>query len=90
MGAPIDVTDPFPAIVEMLTAATEEDAAWAAGITPESRLEEHLRLESMEMLALGELLRARYAVDLPAHLARLEIDDLIALTVGDLAALCRE
>jgi acyl carrier protein len=84
------VTDPFPAIVAMLAAATEEDAEWAAGITPDSRLEEHLRLESMEVLALGDLLHERYGVDLPAHMARLEIDELIALTVGDLATLCRE
>ena len=84
------MTDPFPTIVAMLTAATGEDAEWAAAVTPDSRLEEHLRLESMEVLALGESLRERYAVDLPALLARLEIDQLIALTVGDLAALCRE
>jgi acyl carrier protein len=85
----MDMTDPFPEIVGMLVAATGEDAAWAAVITPDSRLEEHLKLESMEVLALGEALRQRYDVDLPAHLARLEIDDLIALTVGDVAALCR-
>ena len=82
------MTDPFPAIVAMLTVATGEDAAWAAGIAPDSRLEEHLRLESMEVLALGDLMRERYGVDLPARLAALDIDALIALTVGDLAALC--
>lgn len=84
------MTDPFPAIVGMLLVATGEDPDWAAAITPDSRLEEHLRLESMEVLALGDLLRERYGVDLPAHLARLEIDELIALTVGDVAALCHE
>jgi acyl carrier protein len=89
-GRLVGVTDPFPAIVEMLTAATGEDDDWAAGLTPASRLEEDLWLESMEMLALGASLRERYGVDLPAYLAGLEIDELIALTVGDLAALCRE
>jgi acyl carrier protein len=84
------MTGSFPPIVEMLMAATGENAEWAAAITADSRLEEHLRLESMEVLALGESLRERYGVDLPAYLARLDIDELIALTVGDLAALCRE
>lgn len=73
----------------MLAAATGKDAAWAAAVTPGSRLEDDLWLESAEMLALGEALRERYGVDLPARLAQLEIDDLIALTVGDLATLCR-
>jgi acyl carrier protein len=81
--------DPFPTIVEILTAATGADAGWAASVTPESRLEEDLHLESMEMLALGDALRDRYGVDLPALLTRLGIDELIALSVGDLVALCR-
>lgn len=81
--------DPFPTIVEILRSATGESADWAASVTRESRLEENLHLESMEMLALGDALRDRYGVDLPALLARLDIDALIALSVGDLVALCR-
>jgi acyl carrier protein len=81
--------DPFPAIVEILRAATGETVEWAAGITPESRLEDDIRLESMEVLALGDSLRTAYGVDLPTHLAGLDIDAIIALTVGDLVALCR-
>lgn len=81
--------DLFPEVVGILRTATGEGAEWASALTPESRLEQDLQLESIEILVLGDALRERYGVDLPAHLARLDIDELIALTVGDLVALCR-
>lgn len=81
--------DPFPELVGILRSATGESAEWAAAVTPDSRLENDLELESMEVLILGDSLREKYGVDLPAHLARLTMDELIALTVGDLVALCR-
>ncbi|HKT04706.1 MAG TPA: acyl carrier protein [Rugosimonospora sp.] len=74
---------------EMLCAATGSDAGWAAGIGPHSRLEDDLGLDSLEVARLGELLGARFgpAVDLPGYLAGLELDQLLALTVGDLVGL---
>lgn len=71
----------------MLRDVTGEDERWAAAVTPASRLEDDLRLESVEVTALGEALRARWGVDLPGYLAGLDLDQLIDLTVGDLARL---
>jgi acyl carrier protein len=75
-------------ITQMLVEVTGEDAEWAAAITPATQLEADLRLESIEVLALADRLRARYgdAVDLPAFYADLDIDALIELTVGDIVS----
>ena len=72
-------------VVRILVEVTGEDETWAAGVSPASQLEGDLTLDSVEMLALADRLRARYgdAVDLPAYWAELDIDALIALTVGD-------
>ncbi len=72
-------------LVEMLLDVTGEDEGWAAGITAASLLEGDLQLESVELVALGELLRSRYGegVDLAAFFAELDIDQIIGLTVGD-------
>jgi hypothetical protein len=71
----------------MLLDVTGEDDGWATRVTPGSRLEADLRLESVEFTALGELLGAVYGdrVDLAAFVAGLDIDQILALTVGDLA-----
>jgi hypothetical protein len=74
--------------VTMLLDVTGEDDGWAAGITAATRLEGDLQLESVELVALGELLRSRYGegVDLAAFVAGLDIDQIIGLTVGDVLA----
>lgn len=76
----------------MLREVTGEDASWAGRITETTRLDDELWLESIEVTALGERLRSRYGdrVDLPAYLAGCDLDDLIALTVGDLVTLAAE
>jgi acyl carrier protein len=75
-------------LVEMLLDVTGEDGSWAAGITAATCLEGDLHLESVELVALGELLRSRYGdgVDLGAFVAELDIDQIIGLTVGDVLA----
>ena len=75
-------------LVEMLLDVTGEDEGWAAGITAATRLEGDLQFESVELVALGELLRSRYGegVDLAAFFAELDIDQIIGLTVGDVLA----
>jgi len=72
----------------MLLAVTGEDERWARALTPRSRLEGDLALDSLELAALGGLLRDRYgpAADLPGYLASLDMDQLIGLTLGDLLA----
>src|ERR1700744_2867922 len=59
-----------------------------ARIAPESALEGDLGLESMELVELGERMRAEFGdrVDLAAYVARLDIDELIELRVADLVA----
>jgi acyl carrier protein len=78
-------------IAGMLRDVTGEGGEWAAAIHPESRLEEDLWLDSVEIVALAALLRERYGerVDLARHLAGLEFEALVALRVADLLALVR-
>jgi acyl carrier protein len=76
-------------IVVMLRDVTDEDEAWSSRITGETRLEDDLRMESIELAALGDRLRDRYGdgVDLGAYLAGLDLDEIIALDVDDVVAL---
>lgn len=78
----------YAEVVAMLAQVTGESAQWLARVGPASRLEGDLFLDSLEVASLGALLRAAYGdpVDLPAYLAGLDIDQIIALTVGDLVA----
>ena len=79
-------------MVESLRSLTTQDgpdggngAAPGFTITPATRLEQDLQLESIDVIDLAETLRRRYGdrVDLLGHLAGLGIDELIAFTVGD-------
>jgi hypothetical protein len=73
---------PLAEVTALLCEVTGGDTSWAV----DSRLDGDLRLESVEVIALGELMRAAHArTDLVGHLAGLDLDDLIAFTVGDLA-----
>jgi acyl carrier protein len=71
-----------------LAAATGDDSLLSVGITAATRLEGDLFLDSLDLAALAALLRDRYgtAVDLTGYLAGLDIDQLIGLTVADVAA----
>jgi acyl carrier protein len=72
----------FDELAAMLVDVTGIDAA---AVTPEARLDGELRVDSLELAALGEALRERYGdrVDLTGYVAGLELDELIALTVAD-------
>ena len=82
------MVDRLSVVIGLLREATGESAEWAAEVTASSTLEEDLKLESFEVTALAELIRGRFgeSADLDAYLAGLDIDELIALTVGDVAA----
>jgi acyl carrier protein len=71
------------AVVEVL----DEDGVPATDVTAATRLDADLALDSIEVAALGDLLRERYDVDLAGFLATLDLDRLIMLTVGDVALL---
>jgi acyl carrier protein len=77
----------FSEITGILRDVTGESAEWAERITPNDRLEADLGFESVELLELAELLKARYGerVNLVVHYAGLTIDEIIGLTTADLA-----
>jgi acyl carrier protein len=75
-------------IFDLLREAVGEDAAWQADLEPATRLDGDLVLESVEWTALSQALVLRYGdrVDLADFVAGLDIDQIIALTVADVAA----
>jgi acyl carrier protein len=75
-------------IIELLRDATGADAAWAAAIGPTTRLDGDLFLDSLAVTALAGSLQARYGarIDLLAHVAALDIDQIIELSVADVAS----
>jgi acyl carrier protein len=72
-------------VAAALAAATGDESLLSAGVTAATRLERDLRLDSLDLVVLGALLRDRYgtAVDLVGYVAGLDIDEIIELTVGD-------
>jgi acyl carrier protein len=72
-------------IIAMLNDVTGTDTSWADQVTAASRLEGDLHLDSIEFAALAARLTTAYGskVDLFALIAGLDIDQIIALTVGD-------
>ena len=74
-------------MAEALATATGDESLLSAGISAATRLEGDLFLDSLDLVALGALLRDRYgpAVDLVGYVAGLDIDEIIGLTVGDVA-----
>ncbi len=80
--------DPYVAeLVTLLGEVTGGEPAWLATIGPDTRLDADLLLESVELIALDAAVRERHGdgADLLRYVAGLGIDELIELTVGDLA-----
>jgi hypothetical protein len=74
-------------VAELLRDVVGEDDAWLDGVGAGTRVDGDLLVESHELAAWSLALRERYGerVDLAAHVAGLDIDGIIALTVGDVA-----
>ncbi len=72
----------------MIAEVIGEDYVDEIEITLDTAFYDDLDIESIEFVALGEALEARYGerVDFPAWIATMEVDDIIAMTVGDLVA----
>jgi acyl carrier protein len=70
-----------------LAAATGDDSLLCAGIAPTTTLEGDLCFDSLDLAALAAVLRDRYGttLDLVGYVAGLDIDEIIGLTVGDVA-----
>jgi acyl carrier protein len=78
-------------VIGLLRQVIGDDPQWAGRVTPSARLDQDLRLDSLEVTTLASLLRDAYGdrVDLAAFLAGLEFDALVAVTVADLAGYVR-
>ncbi|WP_329493069.1 hypothetical protein [Kitasatospora herbaricolor] len=76
-------------IADLLREIVGEDRAWADAVRPDTRLDGELLLESHELAAWSLALRRDHGdhLDLVEHVAGLDIDQIIALTVGDVADL---
>jgi acyl carrier protein len=74
-------------VAEAIAAATGDESLLSTGINAATRLEGDLRLDSLDLAALSALLRDRHgaAVDLAGYVAGLDIDQIIGLTVADVA-----
>ena len=74
-------------IADLLREVVGEDDQWLARIEPGSRLDGDLLVDSVELVALSLELERRYggAVDLAGFVAGLDIDQIIALSVADVA-----
>jgi acyl carrier protein len=69
----------------MLADVIGEDYVSMIEIGPQTSFQSDLEIESIELVALGERLQEAYThVDFPAWLSTMEVDEIIALTVGDL------
>jgi acyl carrier protein len=73
-------------LTEILLDVIGDDFLVDVQVTAATTFNEDLALESIEFVALAEKLQERYAgrVDFPTFLAGLDIDDIMALTVGQL------
>jgi acyl carrier protein len=83
----IDTSDAYADITECLVAVIGDEFLVEVDITPETTFSRDIELESIEFIALAERLRQRYEgrVDFTSFIAGLTIDEILGLTVGDLA-----
>jgi acyl carrier protein len=74
-------------ITDMLVSVVGDELLVVGEITPATTFNDDLALESIEFVALAELLQQRYgsSVDLLGLLAEKDIDQILAMTVGELA-----
>lgn len=75
-------------VADLLREVVGEDDAWLDAVTPGTRVDAGLLVESHELAAWSLALSERYGerVDLAGHVAQLGIDQIIDLTVADVAA----
>lgn len=68
-----------------IAAATGDESLRSASIRSATRLEGDLFLDSLDLVALGAVLRDTYGtgVDLVGYVSGLDIDEIIELSVGD-------
>lgn len=71
---------------DLLAEVIGEDYVSEIEIGRDTAFHDDLDIESIEFVALGELLEERYGsrVDFPGWIATMEVDDIIGMTVGQL------
>ena len=74
------------AVRTMIADVIGEEYVNEADISVDTAFYADLEIESIEFIALGEALQARYGdhIDFPAWIATMEVDDIIAMRVGQL------
>jgi acyl carrier protein len=80
------VSDVLTTVAELIREVIGEDWAAEAAITRATAFAADLELEGIEFVALAERLQARYGaeVDFVGWLSQKQLDEIIALRVGDL------
>lgn len=79
-------TEILATISEMIKEVIGEDWVRETPITMETSFVSDLEVESIELVALSEKIQAKYGetVDFPSWLSGMELEQIIALTVGQL------
>ncbi|MFC4912706.1 acyl carrier protein [Actinomadura gamaensis] len=80
--------DVLSEIVDMLAEVVGEDFLLEQPVGPDTSFHEDLALESIEFVALAEKLQDRYGarIEFAAFIAGMDLDQIMAMTVGDLTA----
>jgi len=87
-AAPEHVAEVLETVRDMLVDVIGPEYLLDLAVELETRFDEDLEIESLEFVALAERLLQHYGgqVDFVAWLATMELDEIIALTVGDLVS----
>ncbi len=77
----------FAEVVALLTQVTGDEELLGFTITPATTFHEDLQLESVDLVGFAGDLGEHYGdrVNLAEYLSELDLDDVIALTVGQIA-----
>jgi acyl carrier protein len=78
--------DVLDELVRMIEEVVGADVLLDMDVTPDTTFSDDLGLESIEFVALADKLRERFGdrVDLVAFLGDMDIDEIMAMTVGQL------
>lgn len=82
------MSDVLDEVVRILTEVVGEDFLLDIEITPDTTFSDDLALESIEFVALAGKLQERYGerVNLASFISEMDINDIMAMTVGKLAS----
>jgi acyl carrier protein len=82
------MSDVLDEVVRILTEVVGEDFLLDIEITPDTTFSDDLALESIEFVALAGKLQERYGdrVNLAAFIGEMDINEIMAMTVGKLAS----